>query len=98
VLAACLLSIQPMEVSDQRPRQKILEGLGVCAGVPDVIAIRAGQICCPELKASRGRLSTVQHETIAALNAVGARVEVASSLDDALGHLERWGILRGHTQ
>jgi hypothetical protein len=84
----------------KRPRIEaaILKGLGVRAGVPDLICIKAGQVCALELKAPKGRLSRDQHETIAALKAAGACVEVASSLDDALGHLERWGILRGQTQ
>jgi hypothetical protein len=76
----------------------ILTGLGVRAGVPDLICIKAGQVCSLELKAPKGRFSRDQYETIAALKATGAHVEVASSLDDALRHLERWGISRGRAQ
>jgi hypothetical protein len=77
---------------------KIFKGMGVRPGTPDVFCIKAGQICCIELKSERGRLSRAQRQTIEQLRAAGARVEVASSLDDALGHLERCGILRGRVQ
>jgi hypothetical protein len=36
--------------------------------------------------------------TIDALKAADARVEVANTLDDALGHLKRWRILPGRVQ
>jgi hypothetical protein len=73
----------------KRPRIEaaILKGLGVRAGVPDLICIRAGQVCALELKAPKGKLSRDQYETIAALRAAGARVEVANTLDDAPGIL-----------
>jgi len=76
----------------------ILAGLGVKAGVPDILAVKAGRLCCLELKSSKGRLSKAQRETIAALKAAGCIVAAANSLDDAIGHLERWGILRGRLQ
>jgi hypothetical protein len=77
---------------------RILKGLGVRAGVPDVIAIKSGHAVCLELKSERGRLSKAQQATIAALKAAGARVEGVNTLDDALAHLERWGILVGRVQ
>jgi len=76
----------------------ILQGLGVRAGVPDVLAVKAGRLCALELKSERGRLSEAQRKTIAALKAAGAIVAVAGTLDDAIFHLERWGILRGRMQ
>lgn len=76
----------------------ILKGLGVVAGVPDLIAVKAGRLCALELKAPGGRLSKAQKVTIAALKAAGAAVAVADSLDGALDHLEAWGILRGKRQ
>jgi hypothetical protein len=39
---------------------KILKGLGVRAGVPDIIAVRGGQMFCLELKSEHGRLSPAQ--------------------------------------
>jgi hypothetical protein len=72
---------------------------GTRAGIPDLLALRpGGPLCGIELKAPRGRLSPAQRETIAALKAAGACVEVCNNLDDALRHLEDWQILRGRTQ
>jgi hypothetical protein len=76
----------------------IMKALGVRPGIPDLLVLKAGRLCAIELKAPGGKLSKAQQATIAALKSAGARVEVASNLDDALEYLERWGILRGKTQ
>jgi VRR-NUC domain len=77
----------------------VFRRLGTRPGIPDLLALRSGgPLCGLELKSARGRLSPAQKETIAALKAAGARVEVANTFDDALDHLERWGILRGQRQ
>jgi len=47
----------------------ILKGLGVTAGVPDIIAIRAGHAYGLELKADGGKPTSKQIETMAALEA-----------------------------
>jgi hypothetical protein len=73
----------------------ILKGLGVKAGVPDVICIHRGKVYALELKAAGGRLSPKQRETTDALREAGATVRVATGLDDALKQLELWGLLRG---
>jgi len=73
----------------------ILKGLGVRAGVPDVIVIKAGQAYALELKAPGGRLTSVQADTHAALRAAGATVAVAYGLDEALAWLEAWAVLCG---
>jgi hypothetical protein len=73
----------------------ILKGLGVVAGVPDVIAIHNGRVYALELKAERGRLSEAQRRVHDALREAGAEVAVAVGLDEALAQLERWGLLRG---
>lgn len=70
------------------------KALGVKAGVPDILALRAGQLFALELKAQGGRVSDAQRDTLAALNAAGAHTAVAWGLDDALEILERWGVLR----
>ena len=74
----------------------ILKGMGVKAGVPDIIAIKDARCYALELKASGGRLSPVQRDAHAALP--GAEVAVADGLDDALAQLEAWGLLRGSCQ
>jgi hypothetical protein len=68
-------------VTRNRPEQaiSILKGLGVRAGIPDIIA----------------RLTAVQRDAHAALSEAGATVETACGLDAALNVLERWGVLRG---
>jgi hypothetical protein len=79
---------QPIEAA-------ILKGLGVVPGVPDVIAIKAGQVFALELKASGGRPTEAQLATIAAMEAAGAFTCIAEGLDSALAALEAWKLLRG---
>jgi hypothetical protein len=73
----------------------ILSGLGVKAGVPDVVAIHQGRCYALELKAEGGRATPKQLEAIAAMEAAGAYCCIAEGLDRALATLEAWGILRG---
>ncbi len=73
----------------------ILKGLGVRAGVPDIVVIKAGQAFALELKASGGRLTSIQSDTHAALRAAGATVAVAYGLDEALAQLDAWAVLCG---
>src|SRR5262245_25961476 len=73
----------------------ILKGLGVTAGVPDVIAIHEGRCYAIEIKAEGGRPTPKQLEAIAAMEAAGAYTCTAEGLDRALAVLEAWGLLRG---
>jgi hypothetical protein len=75
----------------------ILKGLGVVAGVPDVIAIREGRCYALELKAEGGRATETQLATIAAMEAAGAYTAIAEGLAGAIACLEAWGLLRGCT-
>ena len=59
----------------------ILKGLGVVAGVPDIIAIRDGRTYALELKAPGGRLSDNQRATHSAMLKAGVQVAVAESLE-----------------
>ena len=80
----------------RRPSEaKALAGLGVVAGVPDLIIIRNGVAYCLEIKSEGGRLSPAQRQCHEALRAAGAVVEVAVGIDEALALLEGWGLLRG---
>ena len=81
-----------------RIKGAILKGMGVKAGVPDIIAIKNGQCYALELKAPDGRLTPVQRDAHAALAAAGATVAVAYGLDDALARLRAWGLVRGSCQ
>jgi hypothetical protein len=58
----------------------ILKGLGVRAGVPDVIAVKDGRTYALEIKPPGGRLTAVQN---------------AAHVNAALAQLEQWGLLRG---
>jgi hypothetical protein len=73
----------------------IMKGLGVTAGVPDVIAIHEGCCYAIEIKAEGGRPTQKQLEAIAAMEAAGAYTCIAEGLDRALAVLERWGLLVG---
>jgi hypothetical protein len=63
----------------------ILKGLGVRAGIPDIIAIKNGRAYGLELKAPGGRLTATQRDAHVALAAAGATVATAAL----------WGLLRG---
>jgi hypothetical protein len=75
----------------------VLNGLGVRAGVPDVVAIHEGQCYGLELKAPGGRPSELQLATISAMESAGAICCIAEGLDRALAVLEAWGLLRGQS-
>ena len=75
----------------------ILKGLGVRAGVPDVIAVHQGRVYGLELKAEGGSATRKQREAIAVMEAAGASCCIAEGLDRALTCLETWGLLRGRT-
>jgi len=77
---------------------KIMKGLGVHAGTPDIVIIRDGHTYCIELKAPGGKLTAAQKEAHAALRAAGAAVACAYGLDEAIKTLEQWGLLRGKAQ
>lgn len=73
----------------------IMKGLGVTAGVPDVIAIYRGNVYALELKAEGGRASEAQLEAISRIREAGGYAAIAEGLDRALACLESWGILKG---
>src|SRR5437763_9161876 len=59
----------------------ILKGMGLVAGVPDVIAIHQGRTYALELKAAGGKATPKQVEAIAAMQAAGAIAAIATGLD-----------------
>lgn len=73
----------------------IMKGLGVRAGVSDIIAVHESKIFALELKAPGGRPTEAQLEFISDMERAGAFTCVAEGLDQALGVLEQWGLLRG---
>jgi hypothetical protein len=72
----------------------IFKSLGVIAGVPDILIVHYGQLYALELKAQGGRLTDVQSDIQAAMRRAGAIVATARGLDDALGQLVLWGLIR----
>ena len=70
-----------------------MKGLGVVAGVPDVIAIKDGHCYALELKAAGGKLTKKQEDVLIALRRAGATASHAHGLDQALRMLEAWGLL-----
>jgi hypothetical protein len=75
----------------------MLKGMGVVAGVPDVIAIHQGRVYGLELKAQGGKATPKQIATLATMEAAGAVTAIAEGLDAALRWLEQHGLLRGRT-
>lgn len=80
----------------RRPKEAaIFKGMGVRAGVPDLIAIKGAQTFALELKADNGRPSPKQIETMQEMQACGAVVALATGLDQAIAKLEEWGLVLG---
>jgi hypothetical protein len=75
----------------------MLKGMGVVAGVPDVIAIHQGRVYGLELKAQGSKATPKQIATLATMQGAGATTAIAEGLDAALRWLEAHGLLRGRT-
>src|SRR5262245_56683020 len=73
----------------------IMTSLGVVPGVPDVCAVKDGKLFELELKKPGGKLTEAQERMLIDLRAAGAMACHVHGLDQALGQLERWGLLRG---
>jgi hypothetical protein len=73
----------------------IMKGLGVRAGVSDILALHAGKFFALELKAPGGRPTEDQLAFHSDVQASGGFTCVAEGLDEALRALETWGLLRG---
>jgi hypothetical protein len=76
----------------------IMKGLGVKAGVSDLILLYSGAFYAMELKSETGRATLPQAAFLAEVRAAGGHTAVCNSLDDAIGCLEGWGLLRGTAQ
>jgi hypothetical protein len=93
--APCTFAFHPANGGYRRPIEAaILRGLGVRAGVPDVIAVKDGRTYALEIKSPGGRLTAAQIAAHAALRAAGAEVAVAYGIDAAIAVCEGWGLLR----
>src|SRR5215472_13155199 len=83
-----LFAFHPANGGYRRPKEAaILKGLGVVAGVPDIILIDRARVYGLELKAEGGRPTAGQEGTMQAMTAAGATVACAWGLDAALARL-----------
>ncbi len=72
------------------------KGMGVRAGVSDLILVREGHVYALELKAGDKSRPTVDQMQFASdMNAAGGHAVICHDLDRALRCLESWGFLRG---
>src|SRR5262245_17133005 len=93
-----LFAFHPANGGYRKPIEAaILKGMGVVAGVPDVIAIHQGRCYAMELKPEGGKLTENQERALIALREAGAEATHAHGIDQALQILERWGLLRGRS-
>ncbi len=80
---------------------KVLQAMGMTAGIPDLVILKGGEMYALELKAPRGVLTPSQRLVLERLRTCGAQIAVAKSLDEAIVTLECWGIIRrdvGHRE
>jgi len=73
-------------------RGKILRGMGLKPGVPDIAIIDSGRCYWLELKSKRGQVTAIQRECHQALGRAGCPVAVIKSVDQVLPQLQAWGI------
>jgi hypothetical protein len=80
----------------RRAEAAIFSGLGVRAGVADLLLWHDGKSFALELKAPGGRATEAQVAFLADMERAGAYTCLAEGLDRALKVLEAWGLLRGN--
>lgn len=73
-------------------RQAIAQGMGVCAGFPDLIVLAGCKVLFLEVKAPRGRLSNAQTAMRALIQAQGHDHAVITSVEGAQAALEAAGM------
>lgn len=73
----------------------IMKGLGVRAGVSDILALHDGKFFALELKADGGRATEEQLRFHDDVRANGGFTCMAEGIDEALRALEMWGLVRG---
>lgn len=75
----------------------IAKGLGVRAGVSDIVALHDSRFFALELKDDKGRPTEEQLRFHDDVRAAGGYVSIAYGVDAALRTLETWGLIRGVT-
>jgi hypothetical protein len=83
----------------RRPAEaKILAGLGVTKGTPDVLLWHTGRSYAVELKSETGKVTDSQREMLNRLNEAGVTTAVCHGIDQAVTCLESWRLLRRKVQ
>ena len=91
-----LVALHPANGGFRKPVEaKILAGLGVTKGCPDILAWHDGKAFAMEIKSEDGRLSEAQAEMINRLDKAGVFTAVCHGLDRCLACLEAWALLKG---
>jgi hypothetical protein len=75
-----------------KARGGMMKGLGVKAGLPDLMLVYDGRAFFIELKIDGGRTSAVQDDAQSALRAAGAQVRVCRCLEAVEDVLALWGV------
>jgi hypothetical protein len=75
---------------------RIMSGLGVTAGVPDILLWHDSKSYGLEIKSEVGKLSEHQTEMLSRLNQAGVSTAVCHGLDECIKCLEGWKLLKGH--
>jgi hypothetical protein len=75
-----------------RLRGAILNGMGVKAGVPDILIVDGGRAYWLEVKSAKGRVSPEQRQCHDVLALARAPVTIVRSLEDVERALTRWGV------
>lgn len=78
-----------------KPEAAVMVGLGVLAGIPDVLILHDGKVYALELKSENGSLTPAQKAVQVRLRRAGISVATAYGLDQAITILEAWGLLTG---
>lgn len=72
-----------------------MKGLGVRAGVSDLILLHRGKFFALELKAAGGRPTLEQIRFLGDVERAEGFTAMPAGLDAAIATLESWGLLRG---
>jgi hypothetical protein len=91
-----LVALHPANGGYRKPVEaKIMQGLGVVAGAPDILLWHDGRSFALELKSEGGQVTDLQRKMLDDLSRAGVTTAIAYGLDKALAVLEGWRLLRG---
>lgn len=88
----------PNSLPSSRLQGAIHKGLGMRAGVSDLILLHNQRFYALELKAPGKKPTADQHRFLQDVTLAGGTADWADSADAAILRLEAWGLLRGSMQ